>query len=179
MAHFWSRLTTWGTPRLSHCRHVSIPLRDLTVAAVIHLSHYELSWGVFCFLINGWCHIVSDREAGKAFGSVCVCFGVCVCVYIYTPVCFKLRPLAVTPVLITLQPEQPQALSPPLLLTTLLLLLVSWLHFSFIHALCPYLYLVFLFFFFFFWGGGVKFSPSPSIHASSISFSLYLPLAHG
>lgn len=34
----------------------------------------------------------------------------------YTAVCFKLRPLAVTPVLITLQPEQPRALLPLLLL---------------------------------------------------------------
>ncbi len=104
----------WETPIVSYCRHISILLLDLTVAAVIHLSHYELSWGVFCFLINGWCQIVSDREAGKASGNLCVC--VCVCVHVYMPMCIKLRPLAVTPVLITLQPEQPQALSPLLLL---------------------------------------------------------------
>lgn len=48
---------------------------------------------------------------------MCVCVNVCMCVhvYVYTPVSFKLRPLAVTSVLITLQPEQPQALSPLLL----------------------------------------------------------------
>lgn len=42
--------------------------------------------------------------------------GVCVCVSMLTRLRSKLRPLAVTPVLITLQPEQPQALLPLLLL---------------------------------------------------------------
>lgn len=45
--------------------------------------------------------------------SVCVCVCMCLCVVC---LCFKLWPLAVTPVLITLQPEQPQALLPLLLL---------------------------------------------------------------
>lgn len=37
---------------------------------------------MFCFLINGWCQIVSEGEPERASGRVCLCVSVClrVCV---------------------------------------------------------------------------------------------------